>query len=119
MADIDLINDYSIAVASPYSVSKAAANAIVAKYNAALKHEGILFLSVSPGYVATERNAEGGDPEKAMELGMKFAAYAPDFQRPLTPEESVTAVLGVIEKKTVEGGDGGAFISHLGTKRWL
>lgn len=52
-------------------------------------------------------------------MGKKFAAYAPHFTRPLTPEESVTAVLSVIAEKTVAGGDGGKFISHLGTGQWL
>jgi hypothetical protein len=59
------------------------------------------------------------DPESSQELGKKFAAYAPHFSRMLTPEESVTAVLGVVEKKSVAGGDGGSFISHLGNQQWL
>lgn len=59
MADIDLINAVDVAVAGPYSASKAAANVVIAKYNAELKSEGILFLSISPGYVATERNGDG------------------------------------------------------------
>jgi NAD(P)-dependent dehydrogenase (short-subunit alcohol dehydrogenase family) len=58
MADVDLINQSEVEVAGPYSVSKAAANVVIAKYNAAHKNEGILFLSISPGYVATERNFE-------------------------------------------------------------
>jgi hypothetical protein len=59
------------------------------------------------------------DVEKAQILIAKFAAYAPHFQRPLTPEESVKAVVDVIEKSSIEGGAGGAFISHLGNKQWL
>jgi NAD(P)-dependent dehydrogenase (short-subunit alcohol dehydrogenase family) len=55
MAELELTNDHEIAYAGSYSVSKAAANAIVAKYNATYKQEGILFLSISPGYVFTER----------------------------------------------------------------
>jgi hypothetical protein len=47
-----------------------------------------------------------------MELGMKFAKYAPPFTRMLTTEESVTAVLSIIEQKSVQAGDGGSFISH-------
>jgi NAD(P)-dependent dehydrogenase (short-subunit alcohol dehydrogenase family) len=61
MADINAINDAEIEVAGPYSASKAAANIVIAKYNAALKGEGILFLSISPGYVATERNFEAAE----------------------------------------------------------
>lgn len=122
MADIDMINEYEIAYAAPYSVSKAAVNALMAKYNALYKSEGILFLSVSPGYVATERNGGERSDEEMTKVGImvsKFAAYAPHFTRPLTPEESVRAVLGVAEKASLEGGSGGLFVSHLGTKQWL
>jgi hypothetical protein len=49
----------------------------------------------------------------------KFAAYAPHFKGPISAEESVNAVLSVAERASVEGGDGGAFISHLGNKQWL
>jgi NAD(P)-dependent dehydrogenase (short-subunit alcohol dehydrogenase family) len=59
IADLDLIHKVDLAVAAPYAASKAAANIIVAKYAAALKDEGILFLSLSPGFVATESNLEG------------------------------------------------------------
>jgi NAD(P)-dependent dehydrogenase (short-subunit alcohol dehydrogenase family) len=61
MADLDVINGIEIDVAGPYSASKAAANVVIAKYNAAHKNEGILFLSISPGYVATERNFEAAE----------------------------------------------------------
>lgn len=52
-------------------------------------------------------------------MGAKFASYAPHFTRPLTPEESVTAMLEVVNKKSVANGDSGTFISHLGTQQWL
>ena len=63
MADIALINELDLEFGGPYSASKAASNVIIAKYSAAYKTEGILFLSISPGYVATERNAEGSESE--------------------------------------------------------
>ncbi|KAJ5306733.1 Short-chain dehydrogenase/reductase SDR [Penicillium antarcticum] len=121
MADIDLINETEIEFAAPYAISKAAVNVAVAKYNALYKKEGVLFLAISPGYVATERNigAPPGNEDKVAVLVQKFAEYAPHFQRPLTPEESITAVLSVMNKASIENGDGGAFISHLGTKQWL
>jgi NAD(P)-dependent dehydrogenase (short-subunit alcohol dehydrogenase family) len=59
MADLDLIHKTELAIGAPYAASKAAANVVVAKYAAALKEEGILFLSMSPGYVSTEANLEG------------------------------------------------------------
>ncbi|KAJ5206324.1 Short-chain dehydrogenase/reductase SDR [Penicillium cf. griseofulvum] len=122
MADIDLINATEVAFAAPYSISKGAVNVAIAKYNALYNKEGILFLAVSPGYVSTERNLEEPTPEdaeKAAVLVGKFVEYAPHFQRPLTPEESVTAVLSVMDKASIANGDGGAFISHLGNKQWL
>lgn len=141
MADLDLINATDVEVAGPYAVSKAASNVVVSKYSAAHKQEGILFLSISPGYVATERNFQAaeskilviiderlsnhadessvGDAKKAQELGRKFATYAPHFTRMLTTEESVSSILNVIDQKSVAGGDGGKFISHLGSQQWL
>lgn len=41
----------------------------------------------------------------------------PHFERALTSEESVTAVLDVINKATMK--DTGAFVSHKGNKEWL
>jgi hypothetical protein len=49
----------------------------------------------------------------------KFAAYAPHFKGPTSADESVKAVMGIAQKASVEGGDGGAFLSHLGNKQWL
>jgi hypothetical protein len=57
--------------------------------------------------------------KKFMELGAKFQKAAPHWKGPITPEESVKAVLSVIEKASVEGGDVGAFVSHYGNKQWL
>jgi hypothetical protein len=49
----------------------------------------------------------------------KFAAYAPHITGPLTPEQSVMAMKSVIANVSIEKGDGGGFLSHLGTKQWL
>ena len=45
--------------------------------------------------------------------------YAPDFKGPASAESSVKDVLSVIDKCSVENGDCGAILSHLGTKQWL
>lgn len=50
-ADLDLINDLEIETSALYAASKAALNAIVAKYNAQYKKDGVLFVSISPGVV--------------------------------------------------------------------
>lgn len=48
---------------------------------------------------------------------VSFRKIEPSFNGPITPEESVTAMLSVVEKATVK--DTGAFISHKGNKQWL
>jgi len=54
-------------------------------------------------------------------MGMmgKFVQYEPSFKGPVSPEVSVTAVRSVIENASIEKGNGGDFLSHLGNKRWL
>jgi hypothetical protein len=49
----------------------------------------------------------------------KFAAYAPDFKAPDTPPDSIRAVMSVVEKSSIENGDGGAFVSHFGNRQWI
>jgi hypothetical protein len=49
----------------------------------------------------------------------RFVEYAPHFKGPITPEQSVTAMKSVIANASVEKGNGGDFLSHLGNKQWL
>jgi len=121
MADTDMINDFGIANAVPYSISKGATNVMVAKYNAAYQEQGVLFLAVSPGYVDTANTKQPApDPDAPIPpMILKFMKYAPHFKGPITPEESVGLVMKVIESKSVEKGDGGSFVSHFGNKQWL
>jgi NAD(P)-dependent dehydrogenase (short-subunit alcohol dehydrogenase family) len=48
-----------IDLAPAYAISKAGVNVADAKYSALYKNEGILFMSVCPGNVATERQTRG------------------------------------------------------------
>jgi len=121
MADLDLINDYDIAVAGPYSVSKAATNALMAKYHAAVgKKEGICCFCISPGYVQTSAEQPTTEREIAGMQSMiqAFMRYAPHFKGPMSAEDSVKAQMKVIDHATVET-RGGSFVSHLGSKQWL
>ncbi|PPJ50274.1 hypothetical protein CBER1_04910 [Cercospora berteroae] len=120
MADLSLVNKFSVALATPYTASKAAANLLVGKYHAALgKPEGILVFSLSPGVIDT-RTTEPSEEEKKAVGGMiaQFAQYAPHWKGPITAEESVTKQLEVIQRATVEE-FGGAFVSHYGNQQWL
>lgn len=120
-ADMDITKNFGFANAGPYSISKVAANALMTKYDAALgESEGILFLSLAPGFVDTSEGQVPSEPELARMQTMagKFAAYAPDFKGPITVEESVRLQMDVIRKATVET-MGGAFVSQHGDKQWL
>lgn len=121
MADLDFVNQFGIAIATAYAVSKAAANMLVSKYHAALgKSEGILVFSMSPGLVDTREGKPLSEEEAAgfKAMGEQFKDYAPHFKGPLTTKESVEAQLKVINYATVET-FGGSFVSHFGDKQWL
>lgn len=53
MGDLDMAVNSEVPFSGPYSISKAAANMVVAKYAARFKHENFIFLSISPGLVNT------------------------------------------------------------------
>ncbi|KAJ7146321.1 hypothetical protein C8R44DRAFT_757155 [Mycena epipterygia] len=118
-----------------YSISKAALNMVVAKYAAQLKAEGFTFLAISPGLVSTSiaarqfiflcsrfrgliimKPATAQEMEEHKMLGKAIAKIAPDFKGPITPQESVTMQLAVINRWTIE--ETGAFVSHFGNKQW-
>ncbi|KAI2631370.1 NAD(P)-binding protein [Hypomontagnella submonticulosa] len=122
--DVELIRNSQLDMAAPYAMSKAALNVAVAKFHAEFCHEGILFMSISPGVVDTAVNNDTSKlTEKELQSLTKmmtsFGKYAPHFKGPMKPEESVKAVMNVINNASVERGDGGSFISHLGTKQWI
>ena len=66
MSDTDFVAKYDVVVAAPYSISKAAMNLAVAKYSAEYAKDGVLFLSISPGYVDTgnSSNREYSSPRQ-------------------------------------------------------
>lgn len=70
------------------------------------------------GYIVVSKIPQEDLPNLQDQMG-KMAAYAPDWKGPITPEESVRRVLGVIEAASVERGDGGTFVSHFGNRQWL
>ncbi|KAI1087333.1 NAD(P)-binding protein [Rostrohypoxylon terebratum] len=121
--DYDLARDYKITNSSSYAMNKAAMNLAMVKYHGQWSSEGILFMSISPGVVKTGNFdlSKLSEKQKAVLGGMtqKFQEYAPDWKGPITPDESVKLVMGVINNASVERGDGGSFVSHHGTKKWL
>lgn len=112
MADPDLVNNGTVD-SGPYSISKAAANMAIFKYNAKYKDQGVLFFAISPGIVATKDGMMESETVKNLKAAM------PHWTGPLKPTESAEMVLNVIYDFSLEKGNGGAFVSHFGTKQWL
>jgi NAD(P)-dependent dehydrogenase (short-subunit alcohol dehydrogenase family) len=123
MADTEWVNEYEIETAPLYATSKAAVNMITAKFNALYKKDGVLFLSICPGLVDVghfpPENVPAAKAQALQGMFAKFTKYKPDFTGADTPEASVKSVLSVIENSSIEMGNGGAFLSHFGTKQWL
>ena len=49
----------------------------------------------------------------------KLSQLTTDFKGAAKTEDSVAKVMAVIEKASIENGDGGANLSHKGNKEWL
>lgn len=62
MADTDFIRKYEIYPATPYAISKAGVNIVIAKFSALYASQGVLFLGICPGSVTTDsNNSENGE----------------------------------------------------------
>jgi NAD(P)-dependent dehydrogenase (short-subunit alcohol dehydrogenase family) len=59
MADPDFVSKFSISVSAPYSISKAAVNLAVSKFDAQYRKDGVLFMAISPGMVDTGHYDDG------------------------------------------------------------
>ncbi|KAK6215762.1 short-chain dehydrogenase [Colletotrichum tabaci] len=120
MADIDLINQYRLYNSAPYSISKGAVNIAVSKFHAQYAADGVLFMGICPGMVETGHNSnlQPDQLEGAQKVAAIFNEYAPGAGS-RAPEDSVNDVMKVIYESSLENGRGGAYISHLGSKRWL
>ncbi|GAW17413.1 hypothetical protein ANO14919_068700 [Xylariales sp. No.14919] len=121
LADLDLTNDVEIDVGSLYASTKAAMNLLVAKFNVQYKKDGVLFISISPGVVEVGHydNCTPEQMQGLMGFIGKLKIYAPDFKGPISTVESVQHIRSVMEKASIENGDGGAYVSHLGNKQWV
>nr|POE56479.1 putative oxidoreductase [Quercus suber] len=120
LTDMDLTRDLGLDHAGPYTISKLAANALLNKYHAAVGwKESILFMSISPGIVATAKTKPDADEAaKREEISSKLKQFAPNFVKPLTPMESVRKQYSVIAAATMQT-QGGRFVSHTGTSQWF
>ncbi|PKS11608.1 hypothetical protein jhhlp_001758 [Lomentospora prolificans] len=119
LADPELTAKYKLELAGPYSLSKAATNLLVAKYHASYADQGVLFLSLSPGFVESghQDNLTEQEIPYVQKMVASFIEYAPQFQK-FSPEQSVEYMMKVVYNATVEK-YGGAAVSHNGDGKWL
>lgn len=138
MADADVSAKWEIDDSTSYSISKAALNMAVSKFSAQYAKDGVLFISIAPGVIDTGLANNGksrpgwasdtsltgviATDEQKQKLGVKFGKfqqYNPTFSGPTPIEVAIQQVLSVINKSSVEAGDGGSFVSQHGNKQWL
>ncbi|CAG5188832.1 uncharacterized protein ALTATR162_LOCUS12041 [Alternaria atra] len=120
-ADLDFINDLEVENSSLYAASKAALNAIVAKFNAQYKKDGVLFMSMSPGVVEVG-HFDNLTPDQMRGLTSfmgKISTYTPDFKDATPVEDAIPIIRSTWENASIANGYGGAFVSHHGTKQWI
>ncbi|KAJ4299213.1 hypothetical protein N0V90_004457 [Kalmusia sp. IMI 367209] len=97
-----------------YSISKGALNILVAKFAARYKNDGVVFASISPGFVATHDDV----PKEFMDkVAAPLFRFDKALKGPLTPEQSVEACLKVLANISKE--QSGDFLSQWGNKVWL
>ncbi|KAI0424663.1 NAD(P)-binding protein [Xylaria sp. FL1042] len=120
-ADIDLQRKYDLELSPTYSASKAALSIIVAKFSAQYARQGVLVMSICPGLVDTQTldGATEAQKQRYMDWFQSLQRYAPHLTGPKTAKSAVEDVLAVIDKCSVENGDGGSFVSQFGTKQWV
>jgi len=59
------------------------------------------------------------DGQRAMAMFEKLKIYSPEFKGPMSTEESVTSVLALVEKASIEGGYAGVFVSAKEGKLYI
>ncbi|RFN42427.1 hypothetical protein FIE12Z_12822 [Fusarium flagelliforme] len=121
LADPGLTRDHNIYEAMPYSISKAAANMLIAKYSAAYAKDGLVFLAICPGSVKNDRyqDLSEEDMNGLSQMGDKFIEYAPHFSGAKEASESAAMILDVINQASLEAGYGGKFLSHHGGNKYF
>ncbi|CAH0025610.1 unnamed protein product [Clonostachys rhizophaga] len=124
MGSCDFVNQSGIDGGIPDSVSKAALNMLVAKYNATYKSEGVFVMGICAGSVDTFEGVAPSFSESEAarfgEFGAKLKAYSPRFAGPVPPEDGTRQLLKIIYASSLENGNGGTCVSYFGsTTKWL
>lgn len=111
--DIEFTRITGLSTLLGYSISKAGMNMVTTKFGIELVQDGIKTLSMSPGWVNTDAaQAVTGDPEIRKFMLSAFHKIDPSVNGPIPVDESVTAMLQVIENLTEA--NSGKFLTHHG-----
>ncbi|TVY33085.1 putative oxidoreductase [Lachnellula subtilissima] len=118
MGDSTLVLKGGIAGAVSYSATKAMLNLVVAKFAVELAGQGVLILSLSPGWVDTDE----GEPTPESKAGQQyllslFQKYDPKIKGRTAKEVSVKDQLETIGRVTMESS--GKMISQHGNEDWF
>ncbi|RSL56712.1 hypothetical protein CEP53_006706 [Fusarium sp. AF-6] len=118
LGDTEVIRTTELPSLLGYAVGKASGNIMMAKYAAELKNEGVLTLSMSPGWVATDSAAEVvKDPQALQFMVQAFQKLDPSVTGMIPTEESVKQQLSVIAD--LDESKSGSFLSHHGNHDWF
>jgi NAD(P)-dependent dehydrogenase (short-subunit alcohol dehydrogenase family) len=97
-----------------YALSKAAVNTLVAKFAARYKQEGVLFVSISPGWVNTRDDV----PKDLMDkLSAPFYRWDKTLKGQISAPQSVEMCLNVMDGLRKE--QSGEFLSQNGNNVWF
>lgn len=97
-----------------YALSKATLNTLVAKFAVRYKQEGVLFVSISPGWVDTHADLP---PEIMDRMSRSFYRWDKTLKGPISPKQSVEMCLKVMDELREE--QSGKFLSQHGNHVWL
>ncbi|KAJ3543223.1 hypothetical protein NM208_g3685 [Fusarium decemcellulare] len=115
IGDVDVTRASEMPAMLGYAVGKGSGNILMAKYAVELKSEGILTLSLSPGWVATDKAKEvSHNPEAFQAILQGFQKMDPTVTGMIPTEESVQKQLSVI--KNLDAATSGSFLSHNGNR---
>jgi len=94
-----------------YSMSKAAMNVAAAKFAVQYRDEGVVFLSINPGFVKTLVGQEAEAFYEKMEKQIRVKN--PRFEGAITPEQCVRDQLDLIHRVTIQ--QTGSFVNRDGS----
>ncbi|KAI0088543.1 short-chain dehydrogenases/reductase [Irpex rosettiformis] len=103
-------NDFS--TFPSYGMSKAALNLAMAKYASRFRDEGLVFLTISPGLVKTMIGTKEEVDAAYAIFDRMSRKNDPDFEGPITIEQSANDILALLDKATVA--NSGTFVHRDG-----